>query len=222
MTTQTIGNNPNPDARYILNDSAATGYVGTLNVNTSLANAGNMTVSGTHTVTGLLTANGGVTVASGAGTGTTFNVGGLLSSQGVAAGTSTTNTSEDVLFTYALPASTLKSTGQTLELFASGTLGTSANTKTIKMYFGTAIYTLYNATGASLAWSITGYVQRLGSASALVTFTGNVGTTVVAASTISDTDTLDSGTITIKTTGTEATAAYSGVTAYNQLIWLFT
>lgn len=237
MATQTIGNNPNPEARYILNDSAATGYIGTLNVNTSMVNAGNGSVSGTLGVTGLTTATGGVTVPGtanytaqvganfvttvGSGTTTTFNAGGLLSSQAVAAGTATSDTNEDVLFTYTLNTSTLKATGQTLEIFAAGTMGTAAHTKTIKMYFGTAIFTLYNATGVSLTWSMTGQVTRLGSASALVVFTGTVGTAAVAMSAISDTDTLDSGTVVIKTTGQEATGANSGVTAYCQMIWLY-
>lgn len=191
MASQTIGANPNPDARYILNDSgtSTTNYTANLNV------------AGTFT----LQAGGGTGTLSAAGTVNVQTAIGTAASSG-------TGVTEDVLFTYTLPASTLTGS-KALIIVAAGTLKADSSTKTTKMYFGTTVFTVGTGTQSGISWRGQMEVVRTGASTQFCVNTSAYGGTITALSNVAGTDT-DTGTIVIKVTGQlTGTASTNGVQA---------
>src|SRR5258708_28269492 len=65
------------------------------------------------------------------------------------------DTTEDTLFTFTIPANAFDTLGRGVMVSAFGTTGTSAHTKTVRMYFGTGVsFTLAIGTIASSAWNM--------------------------------------------------------------------
>lgn len=124
----------------------------------------------------------------------------------------TNDTSEDVLYTFSLPASSLTFTGQTLKIVAAGTLANNAHNKTVKLYFGSQSYSLGTVATANTVWTAKLTVIRTGSSAQLIYGEGMIGTTPIAPSLLTGAET-DTAAITIKATGQTGTAAASDVVA---------
>lgn len=198
MATQTIGANPNPDARYLVNDSTFNGFQGTLTtqvltVNTS-ATIPSLTVSGTMALPAA------TTVGAGGGTGV-IGITGNVNTQ-VAIGTAASSgndTTEDTIFTYTLPASTLTGT-RVITVIASGTLKADSSTKTTKMYFGTTVLSVGTGTQSGISWRGQMEIIRSGASTQIITNSASYGGTITAPTVVAGADT-DTGTIVIKVTG---------------------
>lgn len=133
----------------------------------------------------------------------TARIGGLISISTSASGN--IGTGEDTLKSYSLPASALDSAGDTLEIEAWGTFAANANSKRVKLYFGSTV--IYDS-GAQLqnggSFMIKGIVSRISS-----TTQRGVGKMEVAETALfggdvqvtAPTETLTSGSIVIKITG---------------------
>jgi hypothetical protein len=130
--------------------------------------------------------------------GSSFAEAGILTRYQSITGVGNTNdTTEDTLFTFALPANAFDIAGRTLQITAAGSLATNAHSKTAKLYFGSSIVA---TTGAQ-----TGFYSPI------------VGTTHGGISLpIAGTET-DTAAITIKVTGQTGTAAANDV-VLNSLI----
>lgn len=194
----------------------------------ALANGGtgSTTASGARTNLGLgtiatqnsnnVTITGG-TVSVSSVSATTVTGGSVLINEGSSAstvkagGTSNVNTTsvgnvgagEDDLMTFSLPASSLSTNGDYIEIHAWGTTASNANNKQIKIYFGsTALFTSSNSGANNIDWSFTARVIRTAAATqesicdflSEGTFTNGTNRTTPA-------ETL-SNSITIKCTGT--------------------
>lgn len=128
----------------------------------------------------------------------------------------TNDTSEDTLFTYTLPASTLAAAGDKIHIVVGSRWAANAHTKTLKLYFGSQV--LYTATGTNSGYSISTdfYVNKTGSSTQQINGTLTESTTntlsatgvVAYAYTTAETDTAG---IIIKVTGKTGTAAANDV-----------
>lgn len=131
---------------------------------------------------------------------------GILSSQSSAAGAANTDTLEDTLFNYAMPANTLTSPNQVLKISAWGHCATTANNKTIKLYFGSEVITSGVLTDSNKNWHVELKVIRTGASTQQV-----LGTMVHDTVSITDYSAAGAETetaaITIKVTGQSGTAA---------------
>jgi hypothetical protein len=154
----------------------------------------------------------------------TVPVGGSLTTAGIVTSlfTSTTaasnvSTTETDLITYSLPANTLSANGQKVRITTWGTIAANANSKTVKLYFGSTAVVTRTSTLNNGSWVVTGLVARTGATTQI-----EVGSNVFSAdlalipSTASPAETL-SGAVTIKVTGTSATAS-SDVTALGMYV----
>lgn len=119
---------------------------------------------------------------------------------------------EDTLYTFSLPANSLSFVGQTLEIFATGTLANNAHNKTVKIYFGTQVYSLGTVATANVVWSAKLTVIRTAASAQLITGTGMIGATPIAPALLTGAET-DTSAIVIKVTGQTGTAAASDVVA---------
>lgn len=122
------------------------------------------------------------------------------------------DTTEDVLYTFSLPANSLSFVGQTLEIFASGTLANNAHNKTVKIYFGTQVYSLGTVATANVAWTAKLRVVRTAANVQLIYGEGMIGATPIAPSLLTGAET-ETSIITIKVTGQTGTAAASDIVA---------
>ncbi len=111
-------------------------------------------------------------------------------------------TGEDNLITQALPADTLNTTKQGIRIRAWGVTANNANTKTVKLYFGT-VAVLTQALTASIAgsWAIEGTVYRTGSDTQDCIFTLNQGATDIAHAEFTALTQDEDAAITVKCTG---------------------
>lgn len=125
-----------------------------------------------------------------------------LSATGVGNGADTT---EDTLFTYTLPANSLSLVNQGLSILAAGTLANNADNKTVKLYFGTQSYSLGTVATANVAWSVKMTVFKTASNAQLILCEGMIGSTAIALSLLTGTQT-DTSSIVIKVTGQAGTA----------------
>lgn len=148
----------------------------------------------------------GATTRVGSGTGgADAFIGGTLTSITTAVG-NTADTNEDDLQSYTLPASTLVATGRAVRITAMGTANNDADTKTLKVYFGTSMVTVALATNIAIHWRATARVIRTGASAQdyeVRVEVINTGTDAVSAieSAVGSLTETESGTITIKTTG---------------------
>lgn len=79
-------------------------------------------------------------------------------------------TTETTLQSYTLPANTLITNGQLIRVSASGTFVTNANTKTVRLYFGSTAVATTSVTSSFSQWTLDGRVIRVGAASELSFF----------------------------------------------------
>lgn len=132
------------------------------------------------------------------------------------------DTTDDVLFTYALPASALDAAGRQVTITAAGKFAANANNKRVKIWWGTTTQTVGSAVaGGTLiadsgvvttnagGWSASVQVSKYGTSGSntqiatnaqVVTGTTNLGTTVPVALTATE-----SGVINITVTGASST-----------------
>lgn len=154
------------------------------------------------------------TGAFGAGGGT-FGLTGNLSKQADATGVGNGNDStEDVLYTYSLPAGSLDVAGRGLLITAFGKLANNAHTKTVKLYFGGSIIAQFSGTQANLGWQAQLEVfkssalnAQFGQGLTVVGGTHNGVTSTITASEV------EANAIVIKVTGQTATASAGDVVA---------
>lgn len=164
----------------------------------TVTNAGSM-------ADGLRIQNGGARVPAGLSASTYALIGGTLSVNTTQVGN--VGTGEDDLMTYSLPANSLATNGESVEIEAFGTFASNVNNKEVKLYFGA---TVIFATGALAFngddWRINASVIRTGATAQITTALFASNGALLAVSTISATpaETL-SGAVTIKCTG-EGTA----------------
>jgi hypothetical protein len=148
------------------------------------------------------TGTGSVVVRAGTGTGRA-RVSGTLSAASTAVGNITTGA--DDLMTYALPAASLVTNNEGVEIHAWGTTANTANAKTLICYFGaTAIQTTSLTTSIAGVWDIRATVLRTGATGQVAISTnstqGAAGIALVDVESTTPGETL-SGAVTIKCTG---------------------
>lgn len=155
-----------------------------------------------------LAASGVLSLRAGLNTGTTVaRVGGTIHEN--LTPVSNSGTGETNLMSYSLPANTLGTDNDYLELEAWGEFTAAASNKTVKMYFGSTV--IFNTTalafGAS-AWRIKATVVRGSSTTqvAISIFSGNTTLVTTTAQVTSPAETL-SGAVTIKCTGQSSAAS---------------
>lgn len=144
-------------------------------------------------------------------------VNGLIAFTPGASGSAAT-TAEQTLATTSVPASTIAKTGQTLFMRCSGGFAFSGHTNTIKLYYGTSVYSSGPiVAAASLStWSLELYVTNAGSStSGVIRGLGAVGASPVFLN--ATTNAVDDMTtaLTAKCTATQGTAAPNDVTITN-------
>lgn len=129
------------------------------------------------------------------------------------------NTTETDLITYTFPATSLSTNGDYVKVKAFGITGANANTKTMRLYFGTTVIASNDITTApnNGDWVLEGTVVRTGSNTQESTAHGIVGSTQQTHSHSAHTET-DSSSITIKVTGENAVATASDITAKGLVI----
>lgn len=161
-----------------------------------------------------LNGNAASQVQFGSGTGKfalTGNISRQVSTAGVGNGNDTT---EDVLFTYSLPAGSLDQMGRGLLITAFGSLANNAHTKTVKLYFGGTVIAQFSGTQANLGWNAQLEVFK---GSALNAQFGQgltvVGGTHQGVTTVLSATEVEANAITIKVTGQTATSSASDVVA---------
>lgn len=192
---------------------------------TALQNArtiGGISFNGTANIT-VSTATSGFTVSGGAltipvGTGSTLIPSGMLHSD--FSNVLNSSTTETVLHTWTMPASTLTTTGQVLEYEVNGIIASSINAKSLKFYFGsTTLATLVPSTSTAASYVMKIRITRTGASAQSYeyeffrTATGGGAAMVTGTGTMTETE---GSTIVIKTTGTggassELSAYYSCV-----------
>lgn len=130
--------------------TVATGAIGSLQGSTDSGNALKVTFGSGQQFLSL-------------GTGSSATINGTATTSTTAACT-IADTTETVLWTYSLPAGALSANGRGLRITTWGTAGATANSKTIKVYFGATL--LANAANAlnGAAWRTTAVVLRSGAA----------------------------------------------------------
>jgi len=118
-----------------------------------------------------------------------------------------TGTSEQVLGTYSLPASSLDIVGRKIHIFASFLAANNANTKSAKLYFGASAITVAAVTvSAATVVVLECEVLKTGASTQNVTCYGQNGSAIVPNVFVAGTDT-DTAAIVIKATATDATSS---------------
>jgi hypothetical protein len=136
-------------------------------------------------------------------------VGGTLSSNTTSTCT-IANTSETDLWTYSLPANALSVDGRGVRVTAYFTYAANADTKTVKIYFGSASATLDNSATSGNGVRGTMVVIRTGSNAQFLAADAVRGF-AVSSSAVTTTTQTDTAAITIKVTGTNGTAAANDI-----------
>lgn len=147
-----------------------------------------------------------------------FGKGGALTTMGGAvqgqqfAGTvgTGTDTTEDVLYTYTLPANSLVNVGANIWVYAFGAFAGNSHTKTAKLYFGQQSVTI-TGTASGTGWALEATIIKQGANLQQISFQNITGTVHGGVQNLSDTDT-DTGSIVIKVTGTNGSAAQNDIT----------
>ncbi|HEX9472493.1 MAG TPA: hypothetical protein VF957_23455 [Bradyrhizobium sp.] len=124
-----------------------------------LDNTGDTPASGTYDFSGctVFEPSNAQTVFGSAGTGAAMlkEAGNINRQVSIAGAGNGADTTEDTLFTFTIPANAFDTLGRGVMVSAFGTTGTSAHTKTVRMYFGTGVsFTLAIGTIASSAWNM--------------------------------------------------------------------
>lgn len=124
----------------------------------------------------------------------------------------TADTTEDTLLSYSVPANTLSATGKGVRIKAWGTFAANADTKTVKLYFGSEVIATPTAASNGTNWSLDLLVFKTGASTQAVVGNGVVATTPVTVYSAAGAET-DTANITIKVTGQSGTAAANDIVA---------
>jgi hypothetical protein len=116
------------------------------------------------------------------------------------------DTNPTILCTYTLPANSLSADGQSLEVITWGTTAATANSKTIALAFGATSRNIVNGVSNGQTWIGSMWITRSGS-SAQVGLFDNRSSTAFGTPAILAPAENTTGTIVIKVTGTNGTAA---------------
>jgi len=124
------------------------------------------------------------------------------------------NTNESDLISYTFPANSLSTNGDYVKIKAFGITGATANTKTMRLYFGSTVIASNDITTApnNTDWVLEGTVLRTGTDTQESTAHGIVGSVQQTHSHSAHTED-DGASITIKVTGENAVATASDITA---------
>ena len=146
-----------------------------------------------------------------AGTGTaTYGAAGMIARTEGPVNSGNTATSQ-TLASYTLPAKTLASVGEEIEVIAWGTTAGNAASKSIALNIGGATVTTGSQVGSGYVWLLTGkYIKQAPNAQNYL-FTGSGSGGAVTAKAGTDTS-VDTGTIAITCVATDASAASSDIT----------
>lgn len=162
------------------------------------------------------------TVAVGTGTATAVVEGTLFTSATPACTIADTN--ETTLITYTLPASALSANGRGVKITAFGTFGTNANTKQVKVYFGTAGVDQPGASTSALSnvpWFSNSVVLRTGAATEVAAgyqfYSGFAGAAAITTAGMSLTENT-AAPIVIKITGKNSIASAGDVCASGMIV----
>lgn len=200
-------------------------HVGGIDALTSAASSAIEAIEGALVGAGVDASAGFVAGASVAASGN-FGAEGNLSCQSSIAGVgNAADTTDDVLFTYTLPANALDKAGRAITITAIGKLAANGNNKTIKIFFGaTVVATSGVVTGNATGWQLQADVSKVGAAGAntqigqgqSIVGTAHGGVNVPVAPTE-----VESGAIVIKVTGASGTtgAANDVLGQFFQVNW---
>lgn len=131
------------------------------------------------------------------------------------------NTNEKDLGTYALPANTLASDGQSIRMKAWGTLAANSNSKTVRLYFGGHTTSFTTSSATDVKWLIESTLMRyqVGGQRRLNLFSiGASSATGGAGSTVSTAAQDETTSLTLKVTGQSGTAAANNIVMDGLLI----
>lgn len=194
--------------------------------------AGNNVFTGTNTFDAAVTTNSTVLAngqdtfklppiinAGAVGIGT-FLPEGLLSKQLSIAGIGNgADTTDDTLFSYSLPASSLDVVGRQITVFAFGKFATNGHDKTVKIFLGsTLIFTSAVQTGSNVGWQATLTFYKSGASTQLGTGIGQSGTTTWAVPVPLTGSETDTGALTIKVTGASPTTGAANDVLANGMV----
>ena len=153
------------------------------------------------------------------GTGT-FIPSGAISKQFAASGVGNgADTTDDTLFTYSLPASSLDVAGRTLRVRAFGQFAGNTHNKTVKIFFGTSIVlTSGVVTTSGLGWTAELMIGKTGSNTQIAGGFVASGATLVTPVVLTGTET-DTNAVAIKVTGASSTTgAANDVVGYGMVV----
>jgi hypothetical protein len=119
---------------------------------------------------------------------------------------------EKTLWTYDLPANTLNVNLKAVRLTIIGQTGATANTKNIRVYFGSQVLILFTTVLNSGSWRIVGDILRTGPATELAEMGRLDGSGAAAAASNFALTQDTTAPITIKVTGQNGTAAAGDIT----------
>ena len=154
-------------------------------------------------------------IAAGQG-GSTVNPEGVLSVNITSNGNGA-DTTEDILMSYSLPAKTLSATKKGLKIRVWGTTAANTDNKTIKLYFGSAVFTTPTAATNNKNWELDLEVYKSGTNTQVVFGKGIVDLTSVTPLVTTGTET-DTAAIMIKVTGTAGTANANDIVAKGLIV----
>ena len=138
------------------------------------------------------------------------NTAGLLNIQPTASGTGA-DTTEDVLYSFTLPANAFSIPGKALRVRVWGTTGATANNKTVKVYFGSSIvFTSATSAANNVPWWFEMVIVKNGTNTQIAHVTGSWNGALQAPQIFAGTET-DSANILVKCSGTNGTAAANDV-----------
>lgn len=174
---------------------------------------------GTVTATGVGTP-GSAKANAGSGSGT-FHLGGLISA-GLTATGNTADTAEDTLQTFSLPSSSLDIIGRCVRVTSWGTTANNADTKTAKVYFGSAQPISMTLTASIVgSWKFVMMVCKTGSSTQTITvdaYNGTSGNGVTLTSLSTTASQTDTAAIVIKTTGQAGAPNANDIVGAGQLV----
>jgi hypothetical protein len=175
------------------------------NLSKTLANsfvslAANNTFTGTDTFKLPPVINAGAV-----GTGSFAPMGRINSQFSVAGIGNAADLTDDTLFTFALPASSLDVVGRGVIVEAFGKFAANGNNKTVKIFFGSAVVTSGVQVGNNVGWRLRLELYKQASNVQIGSGWGQAGTTVFAVPVPINGAEADTNTITIKVTGASPT-----------------
>ena len=130
-----------------------------------------------------------------------------------------TNTSQ-TLASYSIPASTLQSAGQEIEVTAWGVVAGNAAPKSIALNIGGTVVTTGTQTGSGYSWFLNGTYMKTGANTQAYLFAGAASGGIVTQKAGTDTST-DTGAIATTLVVTDASAASSNVTLLGYTVEFF-